>query len=389
LFSVVRRKTKSQKSNSKLTEGQEIMKKNIITVFNLMILLSVAPAGADLQGRNLVEIESKVAKVVIDLGGGAIVDFHLTENDVNPLSWNHPVNADGKPRAMGHFICFDRWGPASAAETKKGMPWHGEATSVYWQLVSKPTTKDNKVFAEVACELPMAGLNLKRRIELDMNSPVLTVTEEITNVNKLGRMYNLVQHATIGPPFLDESTLVDTRVKKGLTQQGKMPLPEEPVIYWPKAVYQGRLIDFRRLSDDAGPGVVSFVFDDKDKYGWVTACNPEKELLLGYFWQTNQYPWLNMWRQVQDGRPSAYGFEFGTTGLHQPFKILVEKGKIFDRQLYEYIDADETITKTYTGFLARIPKDYKGVADIDFGETSITLKEQGGDNSRNIVVKIK
>ena len=31
-----------------------------------------------------------------------------------------------------------------------------------------------------------------------------TVEEDITNTNPLGRVWNLVQHPTLGPPFLDE-----------------------------------------------------------------------------------------------------------------------------------------------------------------------------------------
>ena len=68
--------------------------------------------------------------------------------------------------------------------------------------------------------------------------------------------------------------------------------------------------------------------------------------------------------------------EFGTTGLHEPFPVIAEKGKIFDRNIYDFIDAGETIVKSYTAFLARIPEDYKGVGQIDIIDSEIIIREQ-------------
>ena len=98
---------------------------------------------------------------------------------------------------------------------------------------------------------------------------------------------------------------------------------------------------------------------------------------------------MNMWRNVRNDKPAAFGIEFGTTGLHQPFGVLLEKDEIFGCKLYEYIDANETTVKSYTAFLARIPGDYKGVADIQLKNGILTLKEQGEDTSGDIFVNIK
>ena len=124
---------------------------------------------------------------------------------------------------------------------------------------------------------------------------------------------------------------------------GSMPFPEEPPAYWPKAVFEGQLFDFRLLKDDIGPGVASFVVDENDRYGWATACNASKGLLIGYIWNTDEYPWLNLWYSVTDGKPSARGIEFGTTGLHEPFGVLLEKNTVFGRKIWEYIDAGENL----------------------------------------------
>src|SRR5437867_4003732 len=87
-----------------------------------------------------------------------------------------------------------------------------------------------------------------------------------------------------------------------------------------------RLSHLRRLSADPNPNVVSYAIDDE--YGWVTAATPNQGILIGYIWKTSDYPWVSLWRDTQNGRPSARGLEFGTTGLHQPYPALVRKGRI-------------------------------------------------------------
>lgn len=101
-----------------------------------------------------------------------------------------------------------------------------------------------------------------------------------------------------------------------------------------------------------------------DEVGWVTTVNAAEGLLIGFVWRTTECPWLDIWRRVEAGRPMARGLEFGTTGLHRPFPDLVRNGKIFDRPIVEFLDASESATRSYAGFLAEIPDSYRGVAEI-------------------------
>ncbi|MXY83422.1 MAG: hypothetical protein F4Y91_15500, partial [Gemmatimonadetes bacterium] len=172
------------------------------------------------------------------------------------------------------------------------------------------------------------------------NQAVFAVAEAVTNTRHLGRVYNIVQHPTIGPPFLDESTRVDANGTRGFMQETPMPTPEEPEVRWPSALKKdGTEVDIRYLTDDASPAVVSYIIEEE--YGWTTAINASKGLLIGYIWPEEEYPWFDAWRHVRDGKPFARGLEFGTTGLHQPSPVLLEKGQIFGRYLFPYIAADE------------------------------------------------
>jgi hypothetical protein len=271
---------------------------------------------------------------------------------------------------MSHFLCLDRWGQPSAAELTNGMPFHGEVTRVEWK--SEDAAKSQ---ARMSARLPLAGLRVERHIRMVEGAAAFAVEETVTNENKLGRVYNMVQHATIGPPFLDEQTLVDSNARQGFMQSSPLPNPEQPEIVWPMALLDAQPVDLRRLKDEPLPNVCSFVIDDD--LGWVTAVSPTHGLVVGYVWRTSDYPWLNIWRHVADAKPLARGLEFGTTGLHQPFPVLVKKGRIFGRPLLDYLDADEGRTRRYVGFQAEAPRDFTGVGAVET-EGRLALIERRG-----------
>jgi hypothetical protein len=331
--------------------------------------------------RSTISLKGKTATVVVDLGGGSISDFHLGDDGLNPLqwdSWSFSPNPDGPapdlPRSMGHFLCLDRWGSASDAEKANGMTNHGEATQVWWSISHELTTRTGKKNLRLRAELPMAGMKVERSILMLESSAVVWVQEYVTNENPIGRVYNIVQHPTIGGPFLRETTRVDTNAVRGFMQERPMPNPEEVEVRWPEGQkLDGSEVDLRYLKGDHDPGVVSFVLEED--LGWVTASSPETGLLLGYFWRKSDYPWVNIWRNAKNGKPFARGLEFGTTGLHRPGKDLVEKGKIFDQNLYRYIDASETQVFSYGMFLMEIPKDFAGVKKVNYGDGKITVVE--------------
>ena len=320
-----------------------------------------------LDGRPVVVLDSDAAQVVIDLRGGSIVKFSLRDVPLNPLGWNN-LGPAGEARPMSHFLCTDRWGQPSEAEGKNGMPYHGEATRVEWKVI-----RAAKGEVEMSAMLPMAGMEVVRRAKL--SGALLSVTESITNRNKLGRPYNFVQHPTIAPPFLDETTVVDANAKRGFMQSSALPNPEQPEVVWPQALLDGQPVNLRHLTNDQMPNVVSFVVDEA--VGWVTAVHPGRGLALGYVWQTADYPWLNIWRHVENGKPLARGLEFGTTGLHQPFPVLIKKGRIFDRPLLDFLDAGETHTRSYVAFLAKVPAAFAGVHRVERRGGEIVITERG------------
>jgi hypothetical protein len=347
----------------------------------LAACLTSALGETQVEGRPSVVLASPLAKLVIDLGGGSIVDFRFAGENLNPLRWLGPGDEQNALRPMAHFLCLDRWGQPSQAELQNGMPFHGEAARVRWKEDRPPQPSPEGISAVLSASLPIAGLDVVRAVRLSASAPAFVVSETVANRNRLGRVYNMVQHPTIGPPFLDQTTVVDSNARKGLMQSSPLPNPEEPPIWWPQAFKDGQPVNLRHLVSDPDPNVVSFVIDEE--YGWVTASTASQGLLLGYIWKTSDYPWLNIWRHVQNGKPFARGLEFGTTGLHQPFALLVEKGKVFGRPVFAYLDAGEKITRSYAAFLLKTPPDFKGVDRVTFRGRRILVRERG-ENGREL-----
>ena len=349
-----------------------------------ILLLMISSTGLAADTRPTVTLEGKKAELVVDLGGGSISEFRLKPNGMNPLEWDswsfspHPGEEPPiTPRSMGHFLCLDRWGSASEAEKAHGMNQHGEATQVWWAVSHEMTSNAGKMNLRLRADLPVAGLHVERSIFMHESSTVAVVEEQVTNTNKIGRIYNMVQHPATGGPFLDAATIVDTNATRGFMQGGSMPNPEDPEVQWPIALREdGTEVDIRFLKDpDHSPNVVSFIVEEE--YGWVTATSPGSGLLIGYIWRASDYPWVNIWRHVMDGKPFARGLEFGTTGLHKPGHDLVAKGSIFDQPLYRYIDADETQSFKYAMFLMEVPEGFAGVKNVIYKDSIIHISEAG------------
>ena len=333
------------------------------------LLLAAACAPLLFSQRPTSEIRTNTAEAIFDLGGGSLISFKL-KGGMNPLAWLGPEDRKVELRPMAHFLCLDRWGQPSPGELAAGIPYHGEATRVRWKVDAASADE-----ATMSASLPEAGLDVRRRSKL--SGAILRVEETVTNRKKMGKVYNMVQHPTIGPPFLDESTVIDANASRGFMQSSPMPNPEVPGVYWPQAQENGQSVNMRTLTNDPMPNVVSYVIDEP--LGWTTASSPANNLILGYIWKTSEYPWFNAWRHVDDNKkPLARGLEFGTTGLHQPFGVLLEKGTIFGRKLVTYLDAGASTTRTYVAFLAATPTNWQGVQNVTYKDGVITVTERGG-----------
>jgi hypothetical protein len=347
------------------------MRKNYLPILIALCL------GPSLFAQSLL-LDNGRARLAVSLEGGIITELSLNSINLNVL------------HEYGHFLCFDRWGPSSSEDKELGIPFHGNASKVSWTLLQNVKPQAKPAMLEMSCLLPIVKLGMNRKIYQHPNSSVFRIVEEISNHGDSSRVFNVVQHPTIGAPFLDETTIVDTRVDSGFSQRGTLPPNSEDVIYWPEAVVEGDSTDFRYLATDHtwNSAVVSYILDEQEEYGWVSAANPSLNLLVGYLWPVSDYPWLNFWLQLKDGNPFARGLEFGSTGLHKDWPTLLEMDTIFGKKLYEEVEVGDTVVKSYYTFLSEIPADYKGVASVSLKEDTILIEEYEMNPDRNIYLPV-
>lgn len=355
-----------------------------ILVFALAISLQTLENIQAQQGAGIttpIRFEGSQATLQMDTWGNAFSSWTMKGQTVNPYDWSlkpldMPKNNQVGPPFRGHFLCVGRWGAPSDGEIAKGIPHNGEVNTLRWKVAGLPN-KDSLV-AKTELTLPREQMLVKRKVKVHATGTSYQVTESFTNLLSLGRIHNVVQHATIGGVFLNANTLIDCNAGDGFDQAADPQKLDSLSFRWPQGkLVTGPIADLRRTMDDRGY-VTTHLFDADQQLGWVTATDPISGSLIGYVWKTSEYPWVNLWHWKKDGKPHAHGLEFGTCGLGQPYKLLLDKRVSFrGRNMFDYIDAGETQTKHYMAFYITIPKDFAGVKTLALSGKKLTLKEQG------------
>lgn len=353
----------------------------------IILLLSFQVSG---QERKILLGKAGKTSLSVDLYGGALVDFRLKNKSVNPFSWSvpkeeMPTNNKNGASFQGHFICLGRWGAPTEGEIKAKVPHNGQSGNQQWHIVGQ----SDESFLHIRSEASLDGIIAERRIYFDEESAVFKVTDFVESTLSTGRLFNIVQHATIGPPFLSQSTIIDSNADKGFMQHLSYPNPHQYEYVWPEGRIDtsGKIIDLTR-SNTLDSYVTTHLFNEET--GWVTASSPACGLLIGYIWNTSDYPWLNVWHEMKDGQPHAKGLEFGTTGIGRSYQDLLAKDTRFHGEnSFFFLDALEKSEKSFICFQVEIPNEYKGVKCIELKDNQIILTEKGSPTPRKITIRNK
>jgi len=338
---------------------------------------------------SIICLKNNSSSLSVDLFGGAIVGFRLDSTTINPFSWKEqreqmPENNKSGAIFQGHFLCLGRWGAPTKGEMMAGVPHNGQSCRDMWRVDSI-----SNLFILMNSEAPLDGIIISRAVKIARKSPVFKVEEKIKNINTVGRLFNMVQHATLGSPFLDSTTIVDTNAKEGFMQSMSYPNPSAFEYTWPIGFIDSskNTLDLTRSSMHYSY-VTTHIFSDS--IGWVIASSPKRGLLVGYIWKTREYPWINIWNQLVDGKLWAKGLEFGTTGIGRSYPELLEKDTRFHgRNSFFFLDAKETVEKSYICFEIKIPVNFNGVSEVILDKNKICIyeKKRIGNNKFSIPIQ--
>lgn len=343
-------------------------------------LVSFAVAGgccrAIAENSERVVLDNHHMRLTVNCQGGAISSCMLAGSELNPFSWkSYDCTPSGTSQKQGMFICFDRIGRVTPEEKKQGMPFHGEATSVRWKVVHESISECGDHLLEMSCKLPIAQMTLVRTYRLLSGQSVCQVTDVVTNNNPFRKPYNMLQHPSLGPPFLDDSVRVDCNASKGYLHHDDLSKVPGELFDWPqiRVGSEGANLNFMQ---DGNTGVSNFILRKDDQYGWGCVANPKKKLLVGCLWPAADYPWIRVWRVWKEQQPNALGVEFSTTSLGIPLAAVEERGDILETSNLEWLDPGASKTRTFYLFLSEISEEFSGVERVVLNNQKIEIIEK-------------
>ncbi len=347
----------------------------------MMLLVGGMVCATVLSETETVVLDNGMLSMTINVYGGSVSKCVLNGSDLNPFSWKSSPNPGDRSLKEGMFVCFDRLGRPTEEEQKLGMPAHGEATAVNWKILKQNTAEDGSQVLQMSCHLPLAGMTLVREYCLFKDASVCRITDRVRNDNTFPKPYNIVQHPSLGAPFLDHSVIVDCNAVTGFVNTKNISKLPGPTVSWPEILYQTTPINLRAMKDGKGM-VVNYICDDASVYGWGCVSNPDSGLLVGYIWPTADYPWIRIWRHWDGDAPDALGLEFGTTPLAVSLEEIQQVGPLLGHDTIETLDPGAEKVKTFYLFLSKVPSNFSGVANVSFGGGALNIEERAAAKGR-------
>jgi hypothetical protein len=324
------------------------------------------------RGRRAAILENQALRVTVLEEGGHIAEVLDKSTGISPL-WIPPWPSiepstydrakhgafggglDAKLLAgiMGHNLCLDIFGGPSAEEAAAGLPVHGEASLVRYEIQRSPTE------LVLQALLPLANLQVERRIELA--DQFMRIRESVQNLSGIDRPVGWTEHVTLGPPFLQKgrtefrASAARSQVFDG--QFGPADYLKGGALFdWPLAPRQrGTPVDLRVFNDaDSSSAYTAHLMDTGREDAFFLAYSPESKLAFGYAWRRADFPWMGIWEENKsrsqppwNGVTVTRGMEFGVSPFPETRRAMIERGRLFDVPTFRWIPAATRVTVEY------------------------------------------
>jgi hypothetical protein len=324
------------------------------------------------RGRRAAKVENDVLRVTVLREGGHIAEVLDKATGVNPL-WTPPwptiepstydyamhpeygggVDASLLAGIMGHNLCLDIFGGPSDAEAAAGLPVHGEASLVRYEIEVSGLT------LVARAQLPLANLRVERRLHL--SNSVVRVEESVENPSGVDRPVGWTEHVTLGPPFL-RNGVTEFRASASASKVFERPFGSADYLEpgaeftWPDAPRPGAgTADLRRTSAaPAASAYTAHLCDPRRETAFFVAFSPEARLAFGYVWRRADFPWLGIWEENAsrpqppwNGATVTRGMEFGVSPFPETRREMIERGRLFGVPTFRWIPAATRVTVEY------------------------------------------
>lgn len=316
----------------------------------------------------------------------ASVVLHDDAEKLNPL-WN-PVRLNrergrdaGPSSTTGHLICLDGFGPPSPEEIKAGIPMHGEAHVQPFEVRSRKSGTLTEV--TLTATLPIVQEKLTRTMRMVDGENVVYVESQLESLVGFDRPVSWVEHATVGPPFVETGvTVFDVSAARarsnpgapGVSPPGRRLTPDQDFT-WPLAHGDdGGVVDMRQVPGTlANAELVTTLMDSSRTLVWTTALNPKRMLVFGYLMRRTDYPWMITWGSYATPEKPVRGMEFGMSPAGR--RRAVTMGSLFDTPTYRWLAAKGSISTHFLMFYARVPDGFTRVDDVQMENGQIVIED--------------
>ena len=317
------------------------------------------------RGRRAARLENDALRVTLLREGGHIAEILDKASGVSPL-WTPPwpsiepstyeravhpeygggVDASLLAGIMGHNLCLDIFGGPSDDEAAAGLPVHGEASLVRYELEQSGQTLVQRA------RLPLANLRVERT-DSAVRPGRCGSRRRVENLSGVDRPVGWTEHVTLGPPFLEKgvtefraSASRSKGVRAGLRER-RLPRPGRRVRLArrassrrrncrPAALERGSSVECLYGSPH-GPAAGHRFFR-----GVFAGCG----LAFGYVWRRADFPWMGIWEENAsrpqppwNGFTLTRGMEFGASPFPETRREMIERGRLFDVPAFRWIPA--------------------------------------------------
>jgi hypothetical protein len=367
------------------------------------------------KGRPAYRIANDCVELTVVLGGGHIVDLRLHGSPVNAMweaPWQtiDPQNFSSEAHARtygrgpvgrflsgysGHALALGYFGMPSAEQEARGLPLHSEAACSEWHVEAATADADSAELV-MKCELPIFGLEVRRKIIVQQNAFNFSVHERVRNCRDQQCELQWVQHAAMGEPlFAPGEASLYLNATRGISwplgYEGHELLPNSAELVWPYAQSkEGRTLDLAEPFPETGTGFVAgFLVDPSAKNGFVAVHNRQLGMVAGYVFERERFPWIALWEEncareypPWNGNTRVRGIEFGTSPMPMGLEHAVSTRTLFDTPVLTGVGGNAQIETSYGIFLSPAPQEWTRIAEVSASADSLVITGNNGEALR-------
>ena len=342
-------------------------------------------------GRPVLLVSNDKLEVAVVKKGGSMLRIliHGDPQGISPFGNPEmvptvPDNRKLQGAMVGHFVCVDGFGSASADERAAGLAMHGEAYLQPWDLIAS-NKQGSTTTVKFIANLPLRQETFARTLQMVDGESVIYVDSELASQVAFDRTANWGEHPFLFPPFLErQTTVVDmsgtrarTRSYPG-TQRQSPPLVQAQDFTWPMApAAAGGLVDLRAApATGTWMGHTTTLMDPSRRLAWVTILNTARHYLLGYMFRREEYPWVQNYMSYPANDWPGRGIEFATQPFDLPHRDMVDLNRMFDTPVYRWLPAKSKVSTRFLLFYTRSPEDMRRVDDVRLENGKITIEDR-------------